>query len=103
MNEKWTTKKLPRDADRLSPSSTSEIRLLPSFPEGEIVHATAFADQASEPGSIEGFGELFYILEGKGELWRATGELESLTQLTARRCVTILPESTTNSGQSARP
>jgi mannose-6-phosphate isomerase-like protein (cupin superfamily) len=91
MNENWAAKKLPRDADRLAPSSNTEIRLLPSFPEGEIVHATAFAEKASQPAIIEGFGELFYILEGEGELWRATGELESVTQLTARRCVTIPP------------
>lgn len=71
MNEHWMTKKLPREADRMAPSGASEIRLLPSFPEGEIVHATALADQPSQPVMIEGFGEWFYILEGEGELWRA--------------------------------
>lgn len=91
MNQNWTTQKLPTEADRLSPSNASEIRLLPSFPEGEIVHATAFAGQPSQPARIEGFGEMFYILEGEGELWRATGELESVTPLAARGCVTIPP------------
>jgi mannose-6-phosphate isomerase-like protein (cupin superfamily) len=98
MSRDWKTIKLPGSPDRPSASGSSEIRLLPrdpdarpSFPEGEIVHATALTDQPSDPGRLTDVGEFFYILEGKGELWRATGALEEVAPLYPGRCVSIPP------------
>ena len=87
----WSTKDLPTDPDRDSPSGTTGIRLLLSFDEGDIVHATVEPDKPSKPAILRGMGELFYVLEGEGSLWRATGDLEDVVPLRPRQCVTLPP------------
>ena len=52
----WITKKLPAEYDYVSPAGVSEIRLLPSFDEGEIVHAKALPDKPSIAASLAGGG-----------------------------------------------
>ena len=87
----WATRELPKDPDRLSPSGMTEIRLFPSFDKGEIVHATAKGEQPSVSAILTGAGEFFYVLEGEGRLWRATGDLEDVVPLHPGRCVTLPP------------
>ncbi len=91
MSRDWMTKKLGEECDYISPSGTSEIRLLPSFEQGEIVHATALPDKPSIAATLTGVGEFFHILEGKGELWRATGSFEDVVPLRPGRCVSVPP------------
>ena len=91
MGEAWLTKRLGRDADYVSPGGASEIRLLPSFAEGEIVHAHTQAGATSVAAALSGLGELFFVLRGEGELWRSTGDLDDLTRLVPDRCVSIPP------------
>jgi mannose-6-phosphate isomerase-like protein (cupin superfamily) len=91
MSKDWMTKKLPTEYDYVSPAGVSEIRLLPSFQEGEIVHATTPAEKPSIAATLTGVGEFFYILKGEGELWRATGRLEHVVSLHPGRCVSIPP------------
>jgi hypothetical protein len=45
----WATQDLRPVYDYLAPSCSTEIRLLPNLPRGEIVHATAPAYSVSEP------------------------------------------------------
>jgi mannose-6-phosphate isomerase-like protein (cupin superfamily) len=89
MHKDWMTKKLPAEYDYVSPGGASEIRLLPSFEEGEIVHATTYPGKTSIAGTLAGVGEFFYILKGEGELWRATGRLEHVVSLHPGRCLSI--------------
>ena len=87
----WTTRELPADPDRDSPSGAARIRLFPSFEEGEIVHATAETERPSIAAILSGVGEFFYVLEGEGSLWRATGDLEDVVPLRPGRCVSVPP------------
>jgi mannose-6-phosphate isomerase-like protein (cupin superfamily) len=91
MIKDWVTKKLPSEYDYVSPAGVSEIRVLPWFEEGEIVHAKALSGKPSIAASLTGVGEFFYILKGEGELWRATGRLEHVVPLHPGRCVSIPP------------
>ena len=91
MNQVWMTKKLPAEYDYVSPGGASEIRLLPSFEQGEIVHARTHPEKPSIPGTLTGVGEFFYVLKGEGELWRATGRLEHVVSLHPGRCISIPP------------
>jgi mannose-6-phosphate isomerase-like protein (cupin superfamily) len=87
----WMTKALAAEYDYISPSGASEIRLLPSFEQGELAHATALPDKPSNAATLTGIGELFYILSGNGELWRATGSLQHVVPLNPGRCVSLPP------------
>jgi mannose-6-phosphate isomerase-like protein (cupin superfamily) len=91
MSKDWMTKKLPAEYDYVSPGGASEIRLLPSFEQGEIVHARTHPEKPSIPGTLTGVGEFFYVLKGEGELWRATGRLEHVVSLHPGRCISIPP------------
>src|SRR5262245_26565884 len=91
MTRNWMTQKVSAQPTRRSPSGDTEIRLLPSFAEGEIAHATALPGKPSHAATLTGIGELWYILKGEGELWRATGKLEHVATLHPGRCVLIPP------------
>jgi mannose-6-phosphate isomerase-like protein (cupin superfamily) len=91
MSKDWRTKELSAIPDRGSPSGAAEIQVLGEFSEGEIAHATVLANRPSDAGILTGFGEFFYILEGEGDLWRATGALQGVVPLFPGRCVSIPP------------
>ena len=91
VSKDWMTKHVSDAPMRMSPSGDTEIRELLSFSEGGIAHATALVDKTPEAGSVSDFGELFYVLEGQGALWRATGALEDVVPLSAGVCASIPP------------
>lgn len=91
MSRQWATATVPIEYDYISPSGEAEIRLLPSFEQGELAHARVASDAPSQAASIVGMGELFYVMSGEGELWRATGELHDVTSLVPERCLSIPP------------
>jgi mannose-6-phosphate isomerase-like protein (cupin superfamily) len=87
----WRTKDLAGRPNYTSPAGVAEIRLLPSFPTGELAHARIVSRQPSRSARLVGVGELFYVLSGEGELWRRTGGLSDVSQLVPRRCVSLPP------------
>jgi mannose-6-phosphate isomerase-like protein (cupin superfamily) len=87
----WATKMLAAEYDYMSPSGSCEIRLFPSFEQGEIVHARALPGKPSKPAILTGCGEFFYILDGEGELWRNSGAIADLTRLVPQRCAELPP------------
>ena len=91
MPNAWKSQQLPDNPSYISPSGVTEIRTLPSFVEGEIVHARLPGGHPSTAARLNGCGEIFYILSGEGELWRRTGPVEAVTQLRPGRCVTLPP------------
>jgi mannose-6-phosphate isomerase-like protein (cupin superfamily) len=88
----WATLTIGEAYDHVSPAGVAEIRLLPSFEQGELAHARARAGRPSRAARLSGIGEMFYVLTGKGELWRKTGGLEDVTPLVPGRSVSLLPE-----------
>lgn len=87
----WATQDLRLVYDYVAPSGSTEIRLLPNLPRGEIVHATTPAYRVSEPAVLDGITEFFYVLDGRGELWRAAGGDDEVTELVPGRCVAMPP------------
>ena len=87
----WATCDLPSEPDYVSPGGVSEIRLLPSFPDGELAHARTLPEHVSTAAVLTRITEFFYILAGHGELWRGSGEVEELVELVPRRCASIPP------------
>jgi mannose-6-phosphate isomerase-like protein (cupin superfamily) len=78
----FETKKLGETRDALAPDG-SEIRTLLELAGASMVHCqlpVGTVTQAVKHRSVE---ELWYVLSGKGEIWRKMGELEETTVLEA--------------------
>jgi mannose-6-phosphate isomerase-like protein (cupin superfamily) len=91
LSHRWETQRLAECPTRAAPAAAFTIAILPSFPEGEIAHATAIPDQIAGSARVQGLAELFYVIEGRGQLWRASGNVETVTELEPGVCVTITP------------
>lgn len=66
---KWTTTTLKQDADYHAPDG-SEIRLLPTMTGGGLCHCTLPVGKTSLPVAHKHVEEIWYVLEGEGEVWR---------------------------------
>jgi len=87
----WATEDLRLVYDYVAPSGSTEIRLLPNLPRGEIVHATTPAYRVSEPAVLDDITEFFCVLDGRGDLWRAACGDGEVTELVPGRCVAMPP------------
>lgn len=66
--------------DVLAPDG-SEIRLLPRVVGGSMVHCRLAPGAVSLAVAHRTVDELWYVLSGRGELWRAAGEVEEIVPL----------------------
>lgn len=87
MND-FVTLSLKKDYDVIAPDG-SEIRLLPITENGSMVHVTLNAWQVSLPIAHKTVEEIWYVLSGKGEIWRKFGEKEKVTTLRPGCSLTI--------------
>jgi mannose-6-phosphate isomerase-like protein (cupin superfamily) len=65
----WMSGDLPDVPDYLAPDG-SEIRLLGSLVKGNLTHCTLRGGTCSAPVRHRTVHEIWYVLEGHGELWR---------------------------------
>jgi mannose-6-phosphate isomerase-like protein (cupin superfamily) len=72
--------KLPEHYDVLAPDG-SEIRLLASSDGGSMVHCTLQRHRKSMAIRHRTVEELWYVVGGRGEVWRKFGSEESVSQL----------------------
>jgi mannose-6-phosphate isomerase-like protein (cupin superfamily) len=66
--------------DVLAPDG-SEIRLLPQVPSGSMVHCTLPPGAVSLAVTHRTVDELWYVVAGKGELWRSQDDHEEVAPL----------------------
>ena len=74
------TKTLPQNPDCLAPDR-SEIRLLAATGRASSVHCTLPPGQTSLAVVHKSVEEIWYFLEGQGEVWRKQGEHEEVTSV----------------------
>ena len=86
--DQWLTKDLPNELDYLAPDG-SEIRLLLSFARGGLAHCTLPAGAVSSAVRHRTVEEIWYFLEGAGEVWRRRGNDEKVTKVSPGRCLAI--------------
>ena len=72
------TKQLSSTYDYLAPDG-SEIRLLAATGAGGLCHCTLPSGKTSSPVKHESVQELWYVLAGKGEIWRNDGHDDLVT------------------------
>ena len=68
----FQTSALKSDADYLAPDG-SEIRLLPTMKGGGLCHCTLPVGKTSSPVAHQNVEEIWYVIEGEGEVWRKVG------------------------------
>ena len=80
MNQELDYKRLAKDCDTLAPDG-SEIRLLSSASRGSMVHCTLNPGEVSLPVAHRTVDEVWYFLEGSGQVWRQLGEQERVAEV----------------------
>jgi mannose-6-phosphate isomerase-like protein (cupin superfamily) len=80
MHEDLDYKRLLNDYDTLAPDS-SEIRLLSSTSRGSMVHCTLNPGDVSLPVAHKTVEEVWYFLEGTGQVWRRFGDEERVVDV----------------------
>lgn len=84
----FITRPLAGSADTLAPDG-SEIRLLVEGSRGSMVHCTLLPGRTSLAVRHQTVEEVWYILQGVGQLWRAYSGEEEETDLVSGISVTI--------------
>jgi mannose-6-phosphate isomerase-like protein (cupin superfamily) len=79
---------LPEARDVLAPDG-SEVRILASTARGSMAHFTLPPGQVSIAVAHHTVEEVWFILEGEGEMWRSTDGVETITALKSGLSLTI--------------
>jgi mannose-6-phosphate isomerase-like protein (cupin superfamily) len=87
-NLKPETIKLKADYDKIAPDG-SEIRLLPKMNRGSLCHCTLPVGRTSFAVKHKTIEEIWYILDGNGQIWRKNGDEETITDLKEGVSITI--------------
>ena len=80
MNQELDYKELPKDRNVLAPDG-SEIRLLSVTSRGSMVHCTLNPGEVSAPVAHRTVEEVWYFLEGTGQVWRRNGDEERVVDV----------------------
>ena len=82
MNEEFDLKLRSQNYDTLAPDG-SEIRLLAQTSRGSMVHCTLHPGQVSVAVAHRTVEEVWYFLEGTGQVWRRRGGEERVVDVAA--------------------
>lgn len=86
----FETKRVPEAYDELAPDG-SEVRGLLGYNDRWMSHCTLPAGHTSRAVMHTTIGELWYFLEGAGQLWRKQGDTEHVVDVGPGSCVTLPP------------
>jgi mannose-6-phosphate isomerase-like protein (cupin superfamily) len=81
-------RKVPDSADVLAPDG-SEVRILASASRGSMAHFKLNPGQVSLAVSHHTVEEIWYVLKGRGRIWRKHGSAENVTELSEGLSLTI--------------
>ena len=84
----FQTMSLPRDPDLLAPDG-SQVRVLLRFAGGSMGHFRLDPGQTSKPVAHRSVEELWYVLSGRGDIWRRQAGREEVTPLQPGDCLSI--------------
>jgi mannose-6-phosphate isomerase-like protein (cupin superfamily) len=79
---------LPDVYDVLAPDG-SEVRILAATARGSMAHFTLPPGQVSQAMAHRTVEEVWYVLNGQGQMWRKSGKTETIVALTAGLSLTI--------------
>ena len=84
----FETKRLPPVPDIVAPDG-SDVRVLLKTPRGGMAHFELAGGSASEAIRHRTVDEIWFVLSGRGEMWRSHNGSEEVVALDTGVCVTI--------------
>ncbi len=87
-NLDFETKYLSTRYDIIAPDR-SEIRLLLETSGGSMVHCTLPPNKISQAVIHKTVEEIWYFIEGQGQVWRKQGDREEIVKVKSGVCITI--------------
>ena len=84
----FDTKRLPAARDEVAPDG-SDVRILLGLDRGGMAHFELGAGRTSAAVAHRTVEEIWYVLSGRGEMWRKQGDREEVVPLEAGVCVSI--------------
>jgi len=84
----FETGRLPELPDVAAPDG-SDVRMLLGLGGGGMAHFQLAPGETSVAVTHRTVEEIWYVVEGEGEMWRRQGEREEVTPLSAGTCLTI--------------
>ena len=84
----FATKLLPSGRDAVAPDG-SDVRVLLELRGGGMAHFALGAGETSAAVRHRTVDEIWYFLEGRGEMWRRNGSREEVAVVTPGVCVSI--------------
>lgn len=88
MDYSFGTMRLPGACDAIAPDGSC-VRVLLRLGGGSMAHFELGADRVSRAVAHRHVDEIWYILHGRGEMWRRQGDRQETVPLAAGICVTI--------------
>lgn len=84
----FATRRLPRAPDAVAPDG-SDVRALLALGGGSLAHFTLRPGRTSAAVRHRTVEEIWFVLSGRGEMWRAQDGREEVVGLEAGVCLTI--------------
>jgi mannose-6-phosphate isomerase-like protein (cupin superfamily) len=84
----FETRRLPAAPDVMAPDG-SDVRVLLGLAGGTLAHFTLAPGQASTAVTHRTVEEIWFVLSGRGEMWRRQAERETVVGVDAGVCLTI--------------
>lgn len=83
------TRMLPAEPEAKSPAG-ADIRYLMHTPVGDMIHSTVPPHQINRATVHSTVSEIWYVLDGHGEIWRDDGTESGVTELVPGTAIDIL-------------
>ena len=84
----FETMQLPEEPTIVAPDG-SDVRVLLQRPGGSMAHFELAAGRASTAVAHRTVEEIWFFLEGRGQMWRRLGNDEETTEVGPGSCITI--------------
>ncbi len=84
----FDSKRLPAEPDAIAPDG-SAVRVLLALTRGGLAHFQLEPGQTSRAVAHKSVEEIWYFVEGHGEMWLKTGEREEIVTVDPGICVSI--------------
>lgn len=84
----FATIQLPTEPTEIAPDG-SEVRVLQRLASGSMAHFALGAGKVSHAIAHRTVDEFWYVLSGRGEMWRMQGDIEVIVTLIPGVCLTI--------------
>ena len=84
----FSTKRLPVAPDAVAPDG-SDVRILLELDGGGMAHFELAPGQTSVAEAHRTVDEIWYFLSGRGEMWRKSGDQETVEPVDPGVCLTI--------------